>query len=622
MATRDRAFRARRAVPTAARRKPADADGWQGDVLGLQQSAGNHAVTQLLLQRAPTGNAHPVVRIGSSGPSVKELQEALNATGAAEPPLAADGAFGPATLGAVRSYQRAVGLTADGVVGAKTWAAVGGGAPVGLQGASNPQVAAVSAKLAQIKTLVSAAYPKAKQLEKGAAAEAGVDALPEAPIAREAPSAPHDLWDDAADWAGQTAGAVVDTVTETAESASDWVGEKAEAAGDWAGEKAEAAGQWVGEKAEAAGQWVGEKAEAAGEALGDAAEAVGDAVGAAGDWANETAGEVVSGLADAAGEVGETLESWGDQIVQGFEDELQKLKEIAAALASGLGLDRILESLEELYGDLKKKVNGLLGNEGADEEGQGDDIHGVLPGVHYGGLATACDSTDGHIGSHAETKRGPVKFGKSEAGKGDFGLNQPFIDIKGTYTIYRGHDGVGMHASVKLDNTWNVQSDGKTSIKDANDPAIGPSTWDKIANDLDPALGEGYPGSPPRNHYWVESITVAHEKYHEGEILTTFREAVASEDALRMIDKRFVEVSDLWRFQRWLGLDPGEEEKVRKKLNGFLDDICKFIVDALEKKTTGFRAEARAYTAGRGEYEKLVADIRERGKKNGWPKNV
>ncbi|MCL6597921.1 MAG: DUF1906 domain-containing protein [Alicyclobacillus macrosporangiidus] len=73
----------------------------------------------------------PILAQGAQGPDVQVLQALLNKYGA-NPVLAVDGQFGPATLAAVKAYQTAHKLTADGVVKADTWASLvgttGGGA--------------------------------------------------------------------------------------------------------------------------------------------------------------------------------------------------------------------------------------------------------------------------------------------------------------------------------------------------------------------------------------------------------------------------------------------------------------------------------------------------------------
>ena len=66
-----------------------------------------------------------VLKKGSKGEAVRRLQRALSAAGQA---IAADGDFGPATDRAVRAFQAAHGLEADGIVGPATWGALSGGA--------------------------------------------------------------------------------------------------------------------------------------------------------------------------------------------------------------------------------------------------------------------------------------------------------------------------------------------------------------------------------------------------------------------------------------------------------------------------------------------------------------
>lgn len=70
----------------------------------------------------PGGPSPSTIRLGDSGPPVRDVQERLARLVHAD--LPADGRFGPETLAAVREFQRQRGLPADGIVGRETWQAL------------------------------------------------------------------------------------------------------------------------------------------------------------------------------------------------------------------------------------------------------------------------------------------------------------------------------------------------------------------------------------------------------------------------------------------------------------------------------------------------------------------
>lgn len=115
----------------------------QSAALDLQRSLGNRLARRSLaapaVQRQLAQRQRATLGAGSRGPEVRELQELLNAAGAA---LATDGIFGPATRDAVVAFQRQRGLAPDGVVGRDTWAALAGGPGAG----ADPIVGAESAQ--------------------------------------------------------------------------------------------------------------------------------------------------------------------------------------------------------------------------------------------------------------------------------------------------------------------------------------------------------------------------------------------------------------------------------------------------------------------------------------------
>ncbi len=76
--------------------------------------AGDEKPAQAILSADVTRS---MLRKGDQGPSVAVLQGKLG--------IKIDGAFGPATELGVKTFQTAHGLTPDGLVGPKTWAAIG-----------------------------------------------------------------------------------------------------------------------------------------------------------------------------------------------------------------------------------------------------------------------------------------------------------------------------------------------------------------------------------------------------------------------------------------------------------------------------------------------------------------
>jgi len=79
----------------------------------------NGGLSAETLSARSANRSQPTVSYGSSGASVRTLQQQLARKGFN--PGAADGAFGQRTLAAVRAFQRDQGIATDGVVGPQTW---------------------------------------------------------------------------------------------------------------------------------------------------------------------------------------------------------------------------------------------------------------------------------------------------------------------------------------------------------------------------------------------------------------------------------------------------------------------------------------------------------------------
>ena len=79
-----------------------------------------------MLSPRPTGpsSQRATIRRGDKNDAVREAQTILDRLGYDLGRCGIDGDFGKCTEAAVRKYQKERGLTVDGIVGPKTWAAL------------------------------------------------------------------------------------------------------------------------------------------------------------------------------------------------------------------------------------------------------------------------------------------------------------------------------------------------------------------------------------------------------------------------------------------------------------------------------------------------------------------
>lgn len=89
---------------------------------------------------APAPTTKPTLRRGDKGEYVKQAQQALISQGYSCGATGVDGDFGRNTEAAVKAFQKAHGLTVDGVIGKNTWNALDGAEPAILYTVTIPNV--------------------------------------------------------------------------------------------------------------------------------------------------------------------------------------------------------------------------------------------------------------------------------------------------------------------------------------------------------------------------------------------------------------------------------------------------------------------------------------------------
>ena len=104
----------------------------------------------------------PTISVGATGDGVKRLERALRRT--PNEGLRVDGVFGPQLEAAVKLFQQGGGLTADGIVGPLTWAALPDGGPM-----PTLQIGSTGAVVTSLQTLLTHGAPGQWATTPGAA---------------------------------------------------------------------------------------------------------------------------------------------------------------------------------------------------------------------------------------------------------------------------------------------------------------------------------------------------------------------------------------------------------------------------------------------------------------------
>ena len=133
---------------------------------GLRSMGYSFATVSGILSGTSSGGSstYPVLRQGSTGSAVQQLQQALVSKGYS---LSVDGNFGPMTKSAVMSFQSSVGITADGSVGPVTWGKLGtssGSVSGGSSSTSYPGLLKIGSSGSSVRTLQQALVNKGYSL--------------------------------------------------------------------------------------------------------------------------------------------------------------------------------------------------------------------------------------------------------------------------------------------------------------------------------------------------------------------------------------------------------------------------------------------------------------------------